>query len=265
MRTSDPNMRKIFRAMQKYGLIVADNGSDMYITGTFDTRWNNDILNPAFSTLSASDFEVVQLGWKPAAARRPALASIARQPEFRRRRQSGHGHGYLERRAGVAGSRFRCRARARAVTVPATVTVAGGRIRRDIRHRDVVGPGDDGDVADGHLQRRAEDHDVHRQSGGGSHGNAVRTDIGADERRGRDARDGDGEAVSPGARRGRRVTLKSSAPAVAAVPASVTVGAGATSATFTINTTRPAKNRSVTITATYAGVTRSASLTIKRS
>ena len=28
-RTSDPNVQKIFRAMQKYGLIVADNGSDM--------------------------------------------------------------------------------------------------------------------------------------------------------------------------------------------------------------------------------------------
>ena len=47
---TDPNMQKIFRAMQKHGLIVADNGSDMYITGTFDTRWNNDILNPAFAT-----------------------------------------------------------------------------------------------------------------------------------------------------------------------------------------------------------------------
>ena len=35
--------------MQRYGLIVADNGSDMYISGTFDTRWNNDVLNPAFS------------------------------------------------------------------------------------------------------------------------------------------------------------------------------------------------------------------------
>ena len=28
--------------MQQYGLIVADNGSDMYITGTYDTRWNNE-------------------------------------------------------------------------------------------------------------------------------------------------------------------------------------------------------------------------------
>jgi len=66
-RTTDPVARKIFRAMQKYGLIVADNGSDMYISGTFDVRWNNGTLNPAFSALSASDFEVVQLGWKPAA------------------------------------------------------------------------------------------------------------------------------------------------------------------------------------------------------
>ena len=58
-------MRRIFLAMQRYGLIVADNGTDMYITGSMDPRWNNTVLNPAFSALMASDFEVVQLGWKP--------------------------------------------------------------------------------------------------------------------------------------------------------------------------------------------------------
>ncbi len=51
--------------MKTHGLIVADNGSDMFITGTYDRRWNNDIVNPAFSQLTACDFEVVQLGWKP--------------------------------------------------------------------------------------------------------------------------------------------------------------------------------------------------------
>jgi len=61
-----PEMQKIFRAMMKYGLILADNGSDMYVSGTYDTRWNNDILNPAFGALKTSDFEVVQLGWHPA-------------------------------------------------------------------------------------------------------------------------------------------------------------------------------------------------------
>lgn len=67
-------VQKIFRAMKKYGLIVADNGSDMYVSGTYDTRWNNDILNPAFSALKASDFEVIQLGWAPSVA---LVASIA--------------------------------------------------------------------------------------------------------------------------------------------------------------------------------------------
>ena len=58
-----PDVQKIFRAMQRYGLIVADNGSDMYISGTYDTRWNNDVLNPAFRALTAADFEVISLGY----------------------------------------------------------------------------------------------------------------------------------------------------------------------------------------------------------
>jgi hypothetical protein len=62
-----PDVRKIFQAMKTYGLIVADNGSDMYITGTMDPAWNNDILNPAFHTLTADDFEVITLGWGAAA------------------------------------------------------------------------------------------------------------------------------------------------------------------------------------------------------
>ena len=58
-------VRKIFQAMKTYGLIVADNGSDLYVTGTYDTRWDNDLLNPAFRALRASDFEVIKLGWEP--------------------------------------------------------------------------------------------------------------------------------------------------------------------------------------------------------
>ena len=57
-------IQNIFRGMQTYGLIVADNGSDMYISGATDTRWNNDELNPAFRSLTPADFDVVRLGWK---------------------------------------------------------------------------------------------------------------------------------------------------------------------------------------------------------
>jgi hypothetical protein len=67
-----PEIQRIFRAMQRYGLIVADNGSDMYVSGAFDPRWNNDVLNPAFRALNANDFEVIELGWRGAACQPPA-------------------------------------------------------------------------------------------------------------------------------------------------------------------------------------------------
>jgi hypothetical protein len=60
-----PYVQKIFRAMKKYGLIVADNGSNMYVSGVYNTNWDNDVLNPAFHSLKASDFEVIDLGWHP--------------------------------------------------------------------------------------------------------------------------------------------------------------------------------------------------------
>ena len=61
-------LRRIFQAMKTYGLILADNGSDMYVQGTYDPRWDNDELNPAFRSLTAGDFEVVKLGYQPASA-----------------------------------------------------------------------------------------------------------------------------------------------------------------------------------------------------
>jgi hypothetical protein len=67
--------RKILEAMKTYGLIVADNGSNLFVTGTYDTRWDNDLLNPAFNAITANDFEVVQRGWTPPPSRtRPRAA-----------------------------------------------------------------------------------------------------------------------------------------------------------------------------------------------
>jgi hypothetical protein len=59
-----PEIQRIFRAMKTYGLIVADmGGSDFAVTGTMDPRWDSTVINPAFGSLSADDFDVVQLGW----------------------------------------------------------------------------------------------------------------------------------------------------------------------------------------------------------
>jgi hypothetical protein len=61
---------------------------------------------------------------------------------------------------------------------------------------------------------------------------------------------------------GAVVNLSSANPLVAAVPASVTVAAGTSTATFTINTSAVAANTSVTVTATYGGVSRTTTLTV---
>jgi hypothetical protein len=49
----------ILRAMKKYGLILADIGSNLYITGSPDERWNNDDLQK-LGQVHGSDFEVVK-------------------------------------------------------------------------------------------------------------------------------------------------------------------------------------------------------------
>ena len=56
-----PINRTILTAFQQYGLILADNGSAIYVTGAPDKRWNNTDL-AALEALTASDFEVVQQG-----------------------------------------------------------------------------------------------------------------------------------------------------------------------------------------------------------
>ena len=53
--------RVILTALKKYGMILADNGGAIYITGAPDTRWNNNDLN-LLKTLTGSDFEVVHMG-----------------------------------------------------------------------------------------------------------------------------------------------------------------------------------------------------------
>ncbi len=60
-----PELQRLFRAFKKHGLIVADNGSDMYISGTYDTRWVNGAFNADFRKINASDFEIIQLGYHP--------------------------------------------------------------------------------------------------------------------------------------------------------------------------------------------------------
>jgi hypothetical protein len=53
-----PQARVILRALKRYGMIVADNGSSWYISGVPDPRWNNDQLH-SLHRVKGSDFRVV--------------------------------------------------------------------------------------------------------------------------------------------------------------------------------------------------------------
>jgi hypothetical protein len=53
-----PRARVILRAMKRYGLILADNGSNWFFQGTQDERWRNRLLDQ-LKTVPASAFEAV--------------------------------------------------------------------------------------------------------------------------------------------------------------------------------------------------------------
>lgn len=56
-----PTVQVILRAMQRHGMIVADNGSDWYVTGAPDPRWDDDELSN-LRRVKGRDFEVVDSG-----------------------------------------------------------------------------------------------------------------------------------------------------------------------------------------------------------
>ena len=261
LRTSDPNVRKIFRAMQKYGLIVADNGSDMYISGTFDTRWNNDVLNPAFSTLSASDFDVVQLGWKPTAAG-VAVAAVSASPSSVVGGGGATGTVSLSASAPAGGASVLLSSASSAVTVPAAVTVAQGMTSATfgIATSAVTMPTSTTISASYGGVTKATTFTVTPASAPALASVALTSTsiVGGTSTTGR------ATLTAPAGSGGAVVTLRSSNPTLVGVPASVVVPARATSATFTVTTTVTKRNATAAVYATYASVTKTASLTVKR-
>lgn len=53
--------RVVLDALKKYGMLLADNGSDWFISGEMNTSWNDAEISP-LKTVPASAFEVVKLG-----------------------------------------------------------------------------------------------------------------------------------------------------------------------------------------------------------
>ena len=57
----DDRLSKIILvALKKYGLILADNGGDWFITGAPDPRWDDEMLN-TLKRVKGRNFEVVKM------------------------------------------------------------------------------------------------------------------------------------------------------------------------------------------------------------
>jgi hypothetical protein len=59
-----PQTRVVLKALQVYGMILADNGSPWYVSGAPDKHWSNDDLH-SFGRLTGADFEVVDTSSLP--------------------------------------------------------------------------------------------------------------------------------------------------------------------------------------------------------
>jgi hypothetical protein len=56
--------RVVLRALQRYGMILADNGSPWYVSGAPNRHWSNDALH-SLGRLTGADFEVVDTSSLP--------------------------------------------------------------------------------------------------------------------------------------------------------------------------------------------------------
>jgi hypothetical protein len=59
--TYPPAARVILQALKTYGMLVADNGGNWFISGAPDPRWNDAELN-TLKQVQGSNFEVVNMG-----------------------------------------------------------------------------------------------------------------------------------------------------------------------------------------------------------
>ena len=56
-----PQAQVILKCLQRYGMILADNGSDWFISGAPDDRWDDEDIN-TIQRLHGSDLEVIKMG-----------------------------------------------------------------------------------------------------------------------------------------------------------------------------------------------------------
>jgi hypothetical protein len=91
-----PAMQVILRALKKYGMLVADNGSAWFVSGAPDSRWDDNDLR-TLAQLAGNDFEAVnvsalQISANSGQAQQPLLPPLPAPPPGANYDIDGDGH-----------------------------------------------------------------------------------------------------------------------------------------------------------------------------
>ena len=206
-----------------------------------------------FAALTASDFDVIQLGWKPAGGG-VAVASLSANPGIVTGGNASTGTVTLTSAAPAGGASVSLAGASTAVSVPATVTVAQGMTSANFG------------ISTSPVTMSTS------TTISASHGGVSKTTtfivtpsiapalagitLGSASVVGGGSTSGNVTLTAPAGSGGTRVTLQSSRPSLVGVPSSVVVAAGTTSATFPVTTGATKRNVTAAVYATWAGVTR---------
>ena len=132
-----PRVRVILRALQRYGMMLADNGSAWYLSGAPDPRWDDEELVTELRRVHGSDFEAVDVS---SLEQDPDSGRVAADPG------GGGGDGYFTSTA-VPGFAFKVLigddarpGTPEADCIPETVCVSGALPGRSELFVRVVGP-----------------------------------------------------------------------------------------------------------------------------
>lgn len=261
-----PLVRTILNAMKKYGIILADNGSNWFISGAPDERWDNDELR-TLRNVKGSDFEAVDVSSlmvnaDSAEAIAPdgmALSAVTLEQAGVTGGQTTTGNRVALTGAAPNGGAVAALSSSNpgVASVPPSVTIAEGDASAafSIQTQPVSSPADVAISASYAGVTVSTTLRVlppallsvwvpgYAWSGRASAGRVSLT----------------GPAAAPCV-----VSLTSSNPAALPVPATVTVPAGAISAAFFLRAGEVATNTTVNVTATYNGATSSDVIIVRR-
>jgi hypothetical protein len=233
----------------------------MYVTGTYDTRWDNGILNPAFGNLTASDFEVIQLGYNSTVSA-PALSALSVNPSTVTGGEGTTGTVSLTSAAPAGGVLVSLSNANPAATIPSSVTVpaAAASVNFPVTTASVNSTTVGNLTASYSGVAKSATLTVNPSAPAALSALTLNpTTV-----RGGLASTATVTLTAPAPTGGLDVSLLSSNPNKAIVPATVKVPAGSSSVSFNVNTTAVTKKSVVTITANAGAVKKSAALTIIR-